>query len=524
MKKISTVVCRGFFLTMAVCLLFPCMVLSLENRSIDSLREQVEVLDQALKKVAAELSVQEEQGIATDRDREHFRTVTTLLEQRIAESCRRLAAQGGIAAVSGLSCPDQIRPAAARKQKEKKSPSSETVVRKTEEPPAKPPAVVPEATGVRAEMEDVPTPENDFWTAVRQWWESLFLKKTPASGDKTGEPEEQKTAAEEQQADARIASAQDRSVEQSGPAGGSVHPEQGGDKQRIAKELAAGREDEQPGRKAEQATAVRSATDRKPAGVDQTGKQNETAAADRKEQPAETASGKILWHADENKASPDRNQSLSGTAERKKTGRVEKAGQEQPKQGRDTLQHKDLKSATAATEAEQEHKQARAGAGVREKTETVQQSAAGAEPEPGTAAGVAGLEQSLQDALNAFDGRLLSEEERLAAHLPKQREGSAGGYGAAGSCSSSGGGMAGGSSPEGTGREQGNGRAGAGGYRQAGSVASAGTQPDTGGGGSSIDADDDIVARQLREAAEQETDPVLQEKLWQEYHKYKQDR
>jgi hypothetical protein len=33
--------------------------------------------------------------------------------------------------------------------------------------------------------------------------------------------------------------------------------------------------------------------------------------------------------------------------------------------------------------------------------------------------------------------------------------------------------------------------------------------------------DDDIVARQLREAAEKETDPVLKEKLWREYDKYK---
>lgn len=33
--------------------------------------------------------------------------------------------------------------------------------------------------------------------------------------------------------------------------------------------------------------------------------------------------------------------------------------------------------------------------------------------------------------------------------------------------------------------------------------------------------DDDVVARQLREAAEAETDPVLKEKLWAEYKKYK---
>ncbi|MCU7960246.1 MAG: hypothetical protein KZQ58_09650 [gamma proteobacterium symbiont of Bathyaustriella thionipta] len=34
--------------------------------------------------------------------------------------------------------------------------------------------------------------------------------------------------------------------------------------------------------------------------------------------------------------------------------------------------------------------------------------------------------------------------------------------------------------------------------------------------------DDDIVARQLREAAERETDPQLKERLWDEYRKYKQ--
>ena len=33
--------------------------------------------------------------------------------------------------------------------------------------------------------------------------------------------------------------------------------------------------------------------------------------------------------------------------------------------------------------------------------------------------------------------------------------------------------------------------------------------------------DDDIIARQLREAAMQEQDPVLKEKLWEEYRKYK---
>jgi hypothetical protein len=41
--------------------------------------------------------------------------------------------------------------------------------------------------------------------------------------------------------------------------------------------------------------------------------------------------------------------------------------------------------------------------------------------------------------------------------------------------------------------------------------------PDVGDG-----SDDDIVARQLREAAMKEEDPELREKLWDEYRAYKE--
>ena len=33
--------------------------------------------------------------------------------------------------------------------------------------------------------------------------------------------------------------------------------------------------------------------------------------------------------------------------------------------------------------------------------------------------------------------------------------------------------------------------------------------------------DDDIVAKRLRKAAEEETDPELKERLWKEYNDYK---
>lgn len=59
---------------------------------------------------------------------------------------------------------------------------------------------------------------------------------------------------------------------------------------------------------------------------------------------------------------------------------------------------------------------------------------------------------------------------------------------------------------------------------QTGNAAARGSDP----GGSPRQAardggsDDDVVARQLREAAEKETDPVLKEKLWAEYRRYRE--
>ncbi len=54
------------------------------------------------------------------------------------------------------------------------------------------------------------------------------------------------------------------------------------------------------------------------------------------------------------------------------------------------------------------------------------------------------------------------------------------------------------------------------------------TRGQTGSGGTAAPGtynpdDDDIVARQLREAAEQETDPELKKKLWEEYEAYKKN-
>lgn len=127
----------------------------------------------------------------------------------------------------------------------------------------------------------------------------------------------------------------------------------------------------------------------------------------------------------------------------------------------------------------------------------------------------------------AFDGTLIAFDERLAREQAElERRGAAGGG-------------AGGRS-EGTGE---GGTAGAEGQGATGIPGEVGFEPgaDTqvgmiGGGignpqpgapkfpapeGMPDGANDDVVARQLREAAETEPDPALRAKLWDEYRKYK---
>ncbi len=146
---------------------------------------------------------------------------------------------------------------------------------------------------------------------------------------------------------------------------------------------------------------------------------------------------------------------------------------------------------------------------------------------------LAALDQSLARSLGNFDEMLLKEQERIAARQPRAREsggagggGNGDGSGAAGIVGSqgdtgegaSGGGASGQQSTSGQGRTPAGGTAAAGRPGQAGGQV--GTVPPA--GGDRMSADDDIVARQLREAAEKETDPELKEKLWQEYRKYKE--
>ena len=131
----------------------------------------------------------------------------------------------------------------------------------------------------------------------------------------------------------------------------------------------------------------------------------------------------------------------------------------------------------------------------------------------------AALEAELFAGLGEFDEMLLREQERVKAASPRTDAASGGGAGGDGGGSGSGGDGGefddSGESQSASGSEPTYGQGAGPGSRQAGTSSSA--PPGTPDG-----SDDDVVARQLREAAEKETDPELKKKLWEEYRKYKQ--
>ena len=165
---------------------------------------------------------------------------------------------------------------------------------------------------------------------------------------------------------------------------------------------------------------------------------------------------------------------------------------------------------------------------------------------------IAMLDAQLGASLSEFDEKLLREQKELAE---KSRTGSAGdgdeqagrGQGAPGSSgegegenqqvqSGAGAGGAAGESAESKSGESGQQKSSKDQAETGGEVAEASEQVASAGGTtdegrqrshSSVPPDipdgkdDDIVARQLREAAETEQDPELREKLWEEYRRYK---
>ncbi len=151
------------------------------------------------------------------------------------------------------------------------------------------------------------------------------------------------------------------------------------------------------------------------------------------------------------------------------------------------------------------------------------------------------LDAELLGGLGDFDELLLREQERVRAQAP-MGAGAAGGDGSGNGAGGNGEGD--GEGGDGDGAAAGDAAGEPGGAKGASGQARTSTGGGDAGGGMAgrqsgqrasgsgrrgdvprdIPAgdDDDVVARQLREAAEKETSPELKEKLWEEYRRYKQ--
>lgn len=155
------------------------------------------------------------------------------------------------------------------------------------------------------------------------------------------------------------------------------------------------------------------------------------------------------------------------------------------------------------------------------------------------------IDRELDESFGVFDGRMRDEQATIAGQRGGRGGSGGGGQGngegagangqnGAGGEGDGAGGEGQGSGQQGRGQGQGQGqgqgegegqgqgggqRGGGGGV--GGGGAGGGSGPNTAPADIPDGSDDDIVARQLREAAMNETDPELREKLWQEYRNYK---
>ena len=139
---------------------------------------------------------------------------------------------------------------------------------------------------------------------------------------------------------------------------------------------------------------------------------------------------------------------------------------------------------------------------------------------------IAALDAELMGGLGEFDEMLLREQERVRAAAVSTQTAAAGAGRAAGA-DGAGAGSEGPDGAQGSDAEFGEASEQGGDHTTGrGDVAAGGAQrqprrpgvpPDIPDG-----SDDDVVARQLREAAEKEQDPELKKRLWEEYRRYKE--
>lgn len=130
--------------------------------------------------------------------------------------------------------------------------------------------------------------------------------------------------------------------------------------------------------------------------------------------------------------------------------------------------------------------------------------------------------EQLNGSLGEFDERLLTEQERVKSRAPRTDSAGGGSSGSAGEENETAEGEKGEKEQAGkeTGKERGKSRQTS--SRETGTPTQSPSRKKSTAPKDIPDGrNDDVVARQLREAAEKESDPELKKKLWDEYRRYK---
>lgn len=518
--------CFLFLLTFIPCLLQP--GLSLSGVNAPELRERIQVLAQAQEKASAELAFKQERGAAGKEDIAHYQTVSHFLKQQIDEACKALADQGG--KTSGLPCPQApARPLqkvihktsapAAKAVPQPHRPEHQRVHQKiAEAKPQRQPVqeITPEPVVQKTKKALPEKKPTGFFATIAQWLKSLFMPKPPPSSpavSSTNSQQKNKNHASQQQTENRS------------------------ENQQNTHALNASEKSTSPGK-----SGSRGRTE---AGKQRPNMQKKTGAGSTI--PAQDKLNPVKKTGPADQQHPKKHNVNKGSAKTSttETGRRNAQTQHTPSRsgGKQKMQKPGARAAMSGREnnarqrmpvssgslRNQTHKQAKKNVAAQQPThsegEQGQKKSDNRKGATGTKEDIRKLEKSLDAALGEFDGTLLNAQERLSSRVPSRREGGeSGAYGA-----EDGGTLNNGRS--------GNSENGAGalaaetvGQRASidtntpGGVAASGGRIKSGSGRSTIGADDDIVARQLREAAEKEQDPVLKKKLWLEYKKYKAGR
>jgi hypothetical protein len=494
------------YILITVCFLWGCMPV-LCKASSDSvlLMNRIRVLEQAQQQAQAELQAREEQRLATEADRLHQQKVDAFLQTQLNEVCKKLILAGDN--VADLPCEQTpakniTSPAKTSKPHPQinKQRSPVPLAHQPEEPAPvqkistkKPPKPVQPPQKTKSEEKK---PKSILET-LTQWLKSLFMPKppsspsqsTPAETHSSSKEKEDKQQQPEQQPASAIKDTREDVPDKNNSTTNAGTKKKADKKENRKKAKSASSADKQ-------IQSGKTARERQ---------QQQTPMAfpeSRLQQASQQTRSKTK------QSSGQKQQPLS----QKKSGSKQRSTAEPQAKKNHPLQkgiqrHKPLKekitpgNQQSQPKTAQGKKQQANSGGARKKVKT--QPSSQAETTGRTA--IKTLEHSLNTSLGRFDSTLQQAQDRLSTRIPSKRAGSTAGAG----------GVAASVVHAPATKET------AGTYEQSGGVNAAGTSIKGGTGQTSIDADDDIVARQLREAAEKEKDPALKKKLWQEYKKYK---